>query len=437
MSPPSQPAKANTTNNNSNNSPPDSHASGNMSDNESAAPSANGWPVKEPPSPSGSAHSGSDMDEKPGEAGSNAPVQKRRRVTRAYGEPPSLVPFRWCTRLMSAECTYDKPSNRRRNPAPQYIEALESRLQRAETLLRKFIPDVDLADPTLDPAVQQEFRNREHSRIQSAKLRHDPFVAPEKEDPQLLSMIESIGQLDLDDKGGWDFHGVSSGAVFLRRMKEHFRGMMGPVTKVPFLPRPDRPAGLINLDSPASAASSPFDSTMSTAPELPPKDVAKSLCYLSLNCATCLIRIVHVPTFYQMFDRIYEKPYDDYTKEEHKFLGLLYAVMALGCMYRNLDENAPPVAYKESVDEGYEPRKPVPDRANMPQNEVLRYREAHPARHYRVPRPDLAASPALYDSFPASHLELERVLRVCRNRPPVGPAHRSAQVLEAREDFHH
>ena len=64
------------------------------------------------------------------------------------------------TRLL--ECTYDKPSNRRRNPAPQYIEALETRLQRAEALLRKFAPDVDLTDPELDPAVQQEFRNREH-----------------------------------------------------------------------------------------------------------------------------------------------------------------------------------------------------------------------------------------------------------------------------------
>ncbi|GKT47989.1 putative transcriptional regulatory protein [Colletotrichum spaethianum] len=248
-----------------------------MSDNESAAPSTNGWPVKEPPSPSGSAHSGSDMDEKPSEAGNNAPVQKRRRVTRACDECrrkkikcDGKQPCTHCS-VYSYECTYDKPSNRRRNPAPQYIEALESRLQRAETLLRKFIPDVDLADPTLDPAVQQEFRNREHARVQTSKLRHDPYASPEKDDAQLLSMIESIGQLDLDDKGGWDFHGVSSGAVFLRRMKEHFRGMMGPVTQVPFLPRPERPAGLINLDSPASVASSPFDSTISTAPELPRK----------------------------------------------------------------------------------------------------------------------------------------------------------------------
>ncbi|OLN85785.1 Activator of stress genes 4 [Colletotrichum chlorophyti] len=356
MSPPSRPAKAD-------NSPPDSQTSGvspNLSDNESMAPSANGWPVKEPPSPIGSAHSGSDLDEKSGQPGDapNAPVQKRRRVTRACDECrrkkikcDGKQPCTHCS-VYSYECTYDKPSNRRRNPAPQYIEALESRLQRAETLLRKFMPEVDLADPTLDPAVQQEFRNREHARAQTAKLRHDPFMPPQKEDAQLLSMIESIGQLDLDERGGWDFHGVSSGAVFLRRMKEHFRGMMGPITKVPFLPRPERPAGLINLDSPASAASSPFDSTRSTAPELPPKDVARKLCYYSLNCATCLLRIVHVPTFYEMFDRIYEKPYEEYTKDEHRFLGLLFAVMALGCMYANLDENAPPVAYKESVDEG-------------------------------------------------------------------------------------
>ncbi|KAF6825568.1 C6 transcription factor [Colletotrichum plurivorum] len=353
MSPPPRPVKTD------NNSPPDSQASGvspNMSDNESAA--ANSWPVKEPPSPSGS-HSGSDVDEKaqPGDA-PNAPVQKRRRVTRACDECrrkkikcDGKQPCTHCS-VYSYECTYDKPSNRRRNPAPQYIEALESRLQRAETLLRKFMPDVDLADPTLDPAVQQEFRNREHARAQTTKLRHDPFLTPGKEDAQLLSMIESIGQLDLDDKGGWDFHGVSSGAVFLRRMKEHFRGLMGPPSKVPFLPRPERPAGLMNLDSPASAASSPFDSTMSTAPELPPKDVARKLCYYSLNCATCLIRVVHVPTFYDLFDRIYEKSYDEYTKEEHRFLGLLFAVMALGCMYANLDENAPAVAYKESAEEG-------------------------------------------------------------------------------------
>jgi hypothetical protein len=92
------------------------------------------------------------------------PVQKRRRVTRACDECrrkkikcDGKSPCTHC-QVYSYECTYDKPSNRRRNPAPQYIEALENRLHLAETLLRKFIPDVDLADPGLEPAVQQERR---------------------------------------------------------------------------------------------------------------------------------------------------------------------------------------------------------------------------------------------------------------------------------------
>src|SRR5688500_14602913 len=116
------------------------------------------------------------------------------------------------------ECTYDKPSNRRRNPAPQYIEALEGRVQRAETLLRRFIPDVDLSDPNLDPAVQQEFRNRQLARARAAggAQQGEPSHEVDERDGQLLSMIRSIGQLDLDEKGGWDFHGASSGAVFLR-----------------------------------------------------------------------------------------------------------------------------------------------------------------------------------------------------------------------------
>lgn len=221
-------------------------------------------------------------------------------------------------------------------------------------MLRQFMPDVDLSDPGLDPAVKQEFRNRELARAQTAKLKQaQSGLDPAREDAQILSMIESTGQLDLDDKGGWDFHGASSGAVFLRRMKEHFRGMLGPPEKAPFLPRPDRPPGLMQLDVSQSETSSPFSSTSSIALELPPKEEVRDLCYYSLNCATCLIRIVHAPSFYETLDSIYDKTYDSLTQEETHFLGLLYAVMALGCMYRNLDPTKPQrVAYREAHAEG-------------------------------------------------------------------------------------
>lgn len=329
--------------------------------------STNDWQANDAPSPSLSAKSDNEDDD-----GNNSidapsqPIQKRRRVTRACDECrrkkikcDGKQPCTHCS-VYSYECTYDKPSNRRRNPAPQYIEALESRLQRAESLLHKFMPDVDLADPNLDPAIQQEFHNRENARsgskarqiLHTPQSQHSQLVQPDPNEAHLTSMIDSIGQLELDDRGGWDFHGVSSGAVFLKRMKEHFRGMLGPVGKTPFLARPDRTPGLANLDSPSPAAHSPF-SAVPSCPELPPKEVARKLCYYSLSCATCLVRIVHVPTFYENFEKLYEKPLDNLSQDETHFLGLLFAVMALGCMYNNLDDDSGGgMAFREASEEG-------------------------------------------------------------------------------------
>ncbi|KAF4975225.1 hypothetical protein FZEAL_7963 [Fusarium zealandicum] len=324
-----------------------------VADDDVGQSSTHDWQDHDAPSPSASVKSDMD-DEDDGLGASSKPIQKRRRVTRACDECrrkkikcDGKQPCTHCS-VYSYECTYDKPSNRRRNPAPQYIEALESRLQRAESLLHKFMPDLDLADPNLDPAIQQEFRNRETVRTHVAKPRQPPPSQPEPNDAHLTSMIDSVGQLDLDEKGSWDFHGISSGAVFLRRMKEHFRGMLGPTGKGPFLPRAERPPG---LDSPSSVGT-PF-SAVPSYPDLPPKDIARKLCYYSLSCATCLVRIVHVPTFYDQMEKIYERPLDNLTKEETQYLGLLFSVMALGCMYNNLDDSDPgSMAYREATEEG-------------------------------------------------------------------------------------
>ncbi|PHH78859.1 hypothetical protein CDD82_2800 [Ophiocordyceps australis] len=335
--------------------------SGDMSEDEPGPLSVADWQLQEGLSPADSPRSDVDMDEKTAVQGSSSaqPIQKRRRVTRACDECrrkkikcDGKQPCTHCS-VYSYECTYDKPSNRRRNPAPQYIEALENRLQLAENLLRKFMPDVDLTDRTLDPAVQQEFQNRERARANASKLRTGQATEPEvPSDAKLTTMIDSIGQLDLDDRGGWDFHGTSSGHVFLRRMKDNFRGLLGPVSKVPFLPRPDRHPGLTGFDSPSSGPGSPF-STVSTYPDLPPKETARKLCYYSLSCATCLLRIVHVPTFYERLDQVYGRPMDSLSQEDTHFLALVYAVLALGCMYNTLEDNKPGSgAYKAAIDQG-------------------------------------------------------------------------------------
>lgn len=246
------------------------------------------------------------------------------------------------------------------------------------------MPDVDLADPNLDPMVQQEFQNRERAHMQAAKQRQEEHQqqhqqqqaahvqqqqqqqqqrqpnagvdAAGAEGEELMSMIETIGQLDLTEGGEWDFHGISSGAVFLRRMKENFHGLLGRDSLVPYLARPPRYPGVFSLDSPRSAGSSPWDSS-SVPPfyNLPPIEHARTLCYFSLNCATCLLRIIHVPSFFETFERLYEKAPENLGTDDHRSLGLLYSVLALGCMY-NISEDTDssnPVHYKAAMEEGY------------------------------------------------------------------------------------
>lgn len=373
----------------------------NMSDEESADLSLEDFVVKSESGRSpaqdsirpGSEDASGTLDD--GDDVPNMPQQKRRRVTRAcdecrrkkikcdgkqpcthcsvysYGNtaklPISILPFLFfpsravsrfpgpgCSLTVVLECTYDKPSNRRRNPAPQYIEALENKLDRAMSLLRQFMPNVDLADPNLDPAVQQEFRNREkaRARTQEAKAEASKVQPDEQPDSQIMSMIESIGQLDLKESGEWDFHGVSSGAVFLRRMKDHFQTLLGNEYQIPFLPRPAIPPGLFTIHTPSSPAASPLaNPTMHT---LPPRERVDKLCHYSLDCATCLLRVVHRPTFFETLDRLYNTPQGSWGNEEQRFLGLLYSVLALGSVYNvSQDEGLEgTVTYSSAVSEG-------------------------------------------------------------------------------------
>ncbi|KAI0180830.1 hypothetical protein GGR52DRAFT_577567 [Hypoxylon sp. FL1284] len=288
------------------------------------------------------------------------PLQKRRRVTRACDECrrkkikcDGKQPCTHC-QVYSYDCTYDKPSNRRRNPAPQYIEALENKLLRAETLLRKFMPDVDLNDPTLDPAVQQEFRIREQARMRAATTKGKHSSSSSSLDAQLHSMIERVNNLDLDEKGDYDFQGNSSGSAFFKRMKEHFRSLLGRDYQIPFLPRPPRPAGMAAFDypHPPSVSRAPPNQVPSVY-TLPPKPRALALCSESLHNATCLLRIVHIPTFYKMLDGLYAMSADMLDREDNRrSLALAYSVMALGCMYNIPEKDSADVPpYKISADE--------------------------------------------------------------------------------------
>lgn len=262
---------------------------------------------------------------------------------------------------ISTDCTYDQPSNRRRNPAPQYIEALENRLQRAENLLKTVLPNVDLNDPNLDADILQGRLGASAKDLsQTAPSPANSGDAPpnkSEQDAQLRSMIASTGQLDLDESGHWDFHGGSSGTVFVRRMREQFGGLLGGDHSSPMLPRIPRPAAMPpTFDSPRSSVESPLETGLPNTMDLPSRETAKILCVNSLNCACSLLRFVHQPTFYEMFDRIYDVPVENFGDEENRFLPLLYVTLALGCMFNSDladDPNGPSGStYRTKIDQG-------------------------------------------------------------------------------------
>lgn len=257
------------------------------------------------------------------------------------------------------ECTYDQPSNRRRNPAPQYIEALETRLQRAESLLKTVLPQIDLSDPNINSIIQQ----RRQAGIAKDVGQNTYSLGPKscdvkiasEQDAQLRSMIESTGQLDLDESGHWDFHGGSSGTVFVRRIREQLGGLMGGTNGQHFLPRlPRSPLGPIYDFSPRSATESPHESALPNTVDLPSREVALQLASNALHCGCSLLSFVHQPSFWEMLDRIYDLPPENYGDAEHKFLALLYVTLALGCMFNvePPENDSMEIIYKTSIDQG-------------------------------------------------------------------------------------
>ena len=322
----------------------------------------------------------SDSQPGPSKVAAALPVQKRRRVTRAcdecrrkkikcdgkqpcthctvysYGMPTGKILvhcYFLFTDLMCpfwVECTYDQPSTRRRNPAPQYIEALESRLHKAETLLRAIVPNVDLTDSRFDDQGVDEILSSVKKDSETATTTPEAETQPEQGEESLLeSMVDSTGSLDLDDRGHWDYHGHSSGLIFVRRLRKQFGNVV---------PDPKPPASKFQqvsqlLEGTKSASESPVDSHLSPLHDLPTRNVARQICTNALEDTCCIMRFMHKPTFYAMFDRIYDTPQEEFTNEEHTFLPLLYLTLAAGCLFRGVgDSTLEKAGYEPALHEG-------------------------------------------------------------------------------------
>ncbi|KAJ5390299.1 uncharacterized protein N7496_001367 [Penicillium cataractarum] len=289
------------------------------------------------------------------------PLQKRRRVGRACDECrrkkikcDGKQPCTHCT-VYSYECSYDQPSNRRRNPAPQYVEALEARMQKAEALLRTVLPNVNLDDPNLDVNAP-EYRLPIHQKDKpaaTAGVAAKPNGAsgetgPEAGDESLLeTMVGNTGCLDRDDQGHWDYHGHTSGIIFVRRLRKQLGAVEAPV--------PRNVTAMLESPRSVSVSDSPQDASLPPTHDLPPRAVAIRLCHNALDDACSLMRFVIEPKFFASLDRIYETPPEQFGNDENSFLPLLYIVMAVGCLFSDDGAGTLDLAgYEGAIGQGFQ-----------------------------------------------------------------------------------
>ncbi|KAH8660119.1 fungal-specific transcription factor domain-containing protein [Xylariales sp. PMI_506] len=265
----------------------------------------------------------------------------------------------------NSECTYHEVPARGERTRSKPVGNLEERLRIAESLLRRFLPNVDLENPATHSPPSQKPQPAPHVPVHGAAessmasrlgaTSTDASLDTLLEVPSRLIPLEAtVGQLEQADIDEYDFHGDSSGAAFLSRITQQFPGLFRYDSRMPFLPQPQRPFLAKPLELPVYSAN-PWWQANYDFSRLPPQELAHDLCEYSFSRASCILRVVHVPSFWKMFDKLFEERPQRYTPEERRFVGLLFSVMALGSMY-DVDEHDPanPNHYAVAMERGYQ-----------------------------------------------------------------------------------
>ncbi|KAH7322835.1 fungal-specific transcription factor domain-containing protein [Stachybotrys elegans] len=317
------------------------------------------WSDPDPARPRQESH-GPDNLSKPREK-----LPKRRRISRACDDCrrkkikcDGKQPCSSCAEFNS-ECTYQIPSRRNKHqplgpptPLPRDPRTLEAKLQAAEAIISRYLPHIDLR--SLDAQVNSSQISSPQSSSRYEDTRDDTFRS-EQESPaefsseaqRFIPLIENQDQLRFTESGDFDFHGLSSGVVFLSHFTQHFPELLRYDSRIPFLPQ--APRLYVPPVLPGLAASSKYNYA-----KLPPRELARMLCDYSFNHASCMLRIVHIPSFYRRFDAVYDAQESARDEGDVRYLGLLYSILALGSMY-DVDENDPsnPDHYNEAINRGH------------------------------------------------------------------------------------
>ncbi|KAJ5829150.1 transcriptional regulator family: Fungal Specific TF [Paecilomyces variotii] len=262
-------------------------------------------------------------------------LQKRQRVSRACDECrrrkikcDGRQPCAHCT-IYAYNCAYDQPSKRHRKPDPQYVEALEGRLHKAEAILRTVLPSSFDNESPAEKDPMHRLIHLKHTQTLTHETLADSLESSRENvlNAGKESLLETFpgdtGHLDLDDHKKWDYHGPTSGIFFVQRLRKQLGVVETPENRTMM-------QGSLRS---TPAALFPHDGSLPPTYLLPSQTVVIRLCHNALGHASSFMCLVIEHHFFSSLGRIYDLPYEQLNNEDKSFLPLLYIATALGALF--------------------------------------------------------------------------------------------------------
>ncbi|KAL3467764.1 fungal-specific transcription factor domain-containing protein [Aspergillus heterothallicus] len=205
------------------------------------------------------------------------------------------------------ECVYTESRRKRKaSPPVDRLLELEKRVKAMEESHRATSTARDIPR-SLEPTSQQQYYPMPVVEAATSEPQHQPNPGPDEGEARF----------------GWS----SADRAFIDRLKDE----LGECPGVDFDSRlrlRDQP-GLklfqsVNLEPQAISP--------------PPRERAEYLINIALN-STVLYHVIHRPTFDSAFELLYSLKPSDYGQEEFKYIPLVYALMALGCVSEKINDD--------------------------------------------------------------------------------------------------
>ncbi|KIW97585.1 uncharacterized protein Z519_01169 [Cladophialophora bantiana CBS 173.52] len=212
-----------------------------------------------------------------------------------------------------------EPSHRKRKclRTAEHVEALKARIEALESCIKNLTRPAHLNG--ILPASECQLPGR-------SSIDHPSDCSTEHPDNDISWVTPKfVLTRHATEEAEDSFQGYSGDRAFIQRMREDIKNWPGDNVRSRIRP-PSRPvAKLFDCDySPAVTVC------------LPSKAKARALVDAALESYS-LFPILHRPSFDRCFDDIYALGSDESTAEELRFLPLLYAVLALGCIFIQKD----------------------------------------------------------------------------------------------------